>query len=231
MSTTGEAGAAVLLLQESFWQKLQHTCRRGASSKEQAVSITAGQSEAAPPGNMMTVSCMAGHANRGASCPPEQLPWGSNNPVCDYDNFNAATSNPNTLFGAMVGGGPPHDWVGPAQTLHAPDQQYCKALHGACHRDIISLISNHAGPGNDDSYSDVRSDYEKNEVAVDYNSGWTGVPPSNILKGTCSMLRATCCAAACRGTTCRAHSSDMCGRNREGPGADHVPAAQVCWRT
>ncbi len=30
------------------------------------------------------------------------------------------------------------------------------------------------GPGKDDSYSDVRSDYEKNEVAVDYNSGFTG---------------------------------------------------------
>ena len=31
------------------------------------------------------------------------------------------------------------------------------------------------GPGNDDSYVDVRSDYIKNEVAVDYNAGLTGV--------------------------------------------------------
>lgn len=32
-----------------------------------------------------------------------------------------------------------------------------------------------AGPGSDDSYVDVRSDYTKNEVAVDYNAGFTGV--------------------------------------------------------
>ena len=31
------------------------------------------------------------------------------------------------------------------------------------------------GPGVDDSYVDVRSDYTKNEVAVDYNAGFTGV--------------------------------------------------------
>ena len=31
------------------------------------------------------------------------------------------------------------------------------------------------GPGSDDSYVDVRSDYTKNEVAVDYNAGLTGV--------------------------------------------------------
>lgn len=32
-----------------------------------------------------------------------------------------------------------------------------------------------AGPGVDDAYVDVRSDYTKNEVAVDYNAGFTGV--------------------------------------------------------
>lgn len=32
-----------------------------------------------------------------------------------------------------------------------------------------------AGPGSDDSYVDVRTDYTKNEVAVDYNAGFTGV--------------------------------------------------------
>ena len=32
-----------------------------------------------------------------------------------------------------------------------------------------------SGPGNDDSYVDVRTDYTKNEVAVDYNAGLTGV--------------------------------------------------------
>ena len=30
------------------------------------------------------------------------------------------------------------------------------------------------GPGKDDSYADKRDDYQKNEVAVDYNSGFTG---------------------------------------------------------
>lgn len=30
------------------------------------------------------------------------------------------------------------------------------------------------GPGNDDSYTDSRNDYVKNEVATDYNSGFTG---------------------------------------------------------
>ncbi|CAL8464163.1 g3698 [Coccomyxa elongata] len=72
--------------------------------------------------------------HRGASCPPEQLPWGSNNPTCDYSDFSLSTSNPNVLTGALVG-----------------------------------------GPGKDDSYADKRDDYQKNEVAVDYNSGFTGV--------------------------------------------------------
>ena len=38
---------------------------------------------------------------------------------------------------------------------------------------IWSLLG--AGPGSDDSYADLRSDYQKNEVAVDYNAGFTGV--------------------------------------------------------
>lgn len=37
------------------------------------------------------------------------------------------------------------------------------------------MLGNAAGPGVDDSYVDVRSDYVKNEVAVDYNAGYTGV--------------------------------------------------------
>lgn len=32
-----------------------------------------------------------------------------------------------------------------------------------------------AGPAQDDSYTDLRSDYQQNEPAVDYNSGFTGV--------------------------------------------------------
>lgn len=63
--------------------------------------------------------------HRGSSCPV--------NGTCGFDIFNDPSPNPNTLFGALVG-----------------------------------------GPGNDDSYVDVRTDYVKNEVAVDYNSGFTG---------------------------------------------------------
>lgn len=42
--------------------------------------------------------------HRGASCPPEQQPWGSNNPPCSYDQFSLSSSNPNVLTGALVGG-------------------------------------------------------------------------------------------------------------------------------
>ena len=57
-----------------------------------------------------------------------------------------------------------------------------------------------AGPGSDDSYADLRSDYQKNEVAVDYNAGFTGATlpwsPDNFTDFTdelnaCSKLHAT----------------------------------------
>lgn len=35
--------------------------------------------------------------HRAASCPDEPA-------TCDFDNYNAATANPQTLYGAMVGG-------------------------------------------------------------------------------------------------------------------------------
>ena len=41
---------------------------------------------------------------RGASCQPEAQPWGSNNPVCNYNDFNLNTSNPSILYGALAGG-------------------------------------------------------------------------------------------------------------------------------
>ena len=40
---------------------------------------------------------------------------------------------------------------------------------------VCSLACVGAGPGNDDSYKDERTNYQQNEPAVDYNSGWTGV--------------------------------------------------------
>lgn len=46
----------------------------------------------------------ASEHHRGASCPPEQLPWGSNNPPCTYNNFNSPSPNPSLLAGAIVGG-------------------------------------------------------------------------------------------------------------------------------
>ena len=39
---------------------------------------------------------------------------------------------------------------------------------------LVILGSHCAGPGADDSYADLRSDYQKNEVALDYNAGFTG---------------------------------------------------------
>ena len=45
--------------------------------------------------------------HRGASCPLETGGLGSNVPTCDFTNFNLATSNPNILYGALVGGASP----------------------------------------------------------------------------------------------------------------------------
>ena len=42
--------------------------------------------------------------HRGASCPLETGGLGSNVPTCDFSAFNLATSNPNVLYGALVGG-------------------------------------------------------------------------------------------------------------------------------
>ena len=36
-----------------------------------------------------------------------------------------------------------------------------------------ALVAGPAGPG-DDTYRDARDDYVSNEVAIDYNAGWTG---------------------------------------------------------
>ncbi len=48
------------------------------------------------------------HAHhRGASCPLETGGLGSNVPTCDYSDFNLASSDPNILYGALVGGALP----------------------------------------------------------------------------------------------------------------------------
>lgn len=68
-----------------------------------------------------------------SSCPNLPAP-------CNWDNFRSLDPNPQTLFGALVGG--------PA-----------------------GVRKNSANP--DDSYIDKRSNYVTNEVALDYNSGFT----------------------------------------------------------
>jgi endoglucanase len=65
--------------------------------------------------------------HRSSSCPNRPA-------VCDYNSgFNNPGPNPQTLFGALVG-----------------------------------------GPGINDDYEDRRDDYQKNEVATDYNAGFQG---------------------------------------------------------
>jgi hypothetical protein len=65
--------------------------------------------------------------HRAASCPTDMKI------ACGQSAFTASTSNPNVLFGALVGG---------------PDQS--------------------------DGYTDLRTDYQRNEVACDYNAAFTG---------------------------------------------------------
>jgi hypothetical protein len=65
--------------------------------------------------------------HRASSCPPLGV-------QCTWDYFNNPGPNPQTLYGALVG-----------------------------------------GPGSSDDYVDARNDYIKNEVATDYNAGFTGV--------------------------------------------------------
>lgn len=49
-----------------------------------------------------------------------------------------------------------------------------------------------AGPGQDDSYADLRSDYQKNEVALDYNAGFQGEFPPLFSLATCSVAQNSC---------------------------------------
>ena len=126
------------------------------------------------------------HAHhRGASCPLEAVP-GSNNPTCDYSTYALSTPNPNVLYGALVGG---------AFLFLTMLKMHCSQISdGSCaghmyRRNsaklwpISKLVASPGkfklervmtGPGQDDSYADLRSDFQKNEVAVDYNAGFTG---------------------------------------------------------
>jgi hypothetical protein len=81
--------------------------------------------------------------HRASSCPPLGVP-------CTWDYFNNPGPNPQTLYGALVG-----------------------------------------GPGSSDDYVDARNDYIKNEVATDYNAGFTGGLLTAPLRP-----HASCCASA-----------------------------------
>lgn len=79
--------------------------------------------------------------HRSSSCP---------SPItseCSWDAFNNKGPNPQTLYGALVG-----------------------------------------GPGADDSYTDARNDFIKNEVATDYNAGFTGKGARKVLSALQSRL-------------------------------------------
>lgn len=65
--------------------------------------------------------------HRASSCPSPHTS------ECSWNAFNSKDPNPQTLYGALVG-----------------------------------------GPAADDSYTDARNDFIKNEVATDYNAGFTG---------------------------------------------------------
>ena len=58
---------------------------------------------------------------------------------------------------------------------------------------LVILGLHCAGPGADDSYADLRSDYQKNEVAVDYNAGFTGQ-----LSGATALSKTTLHLLLCR---------------------------------
>jgi hypothetical protein len=58
-----------------------------------------------------------------------------------------------------------------------PPPQLCDCTHfvtSKCNPHMLygALVG---GPGKDDSYEDTRPDYQRNEVALDYNAGFSGV--------------------------------------------------------
>lgn len=115
--------------------------------------------------------------HRGASCPNRPAP-------CSWDNFNINAPNPQTLFGALVGG---------------PDQN--------------------------DNFDDRRSDYVRNEVATDYNAGFSGTNmwactkwPTRI-SNTTGALAAMALRRANYATTCQC----MCTGSNSCSGGTNCP--------
>jgi hypothetical protein len=110
--------------------------------------------------------------HRASSCPPLGQ-------ACTWDYYNTPNPNPNTLYGALVG-----------------------------------------GPGPNDDYSDDRNDYIKNEVATDYNAGFTGAARvRRVQRGLPALLAARHAVRACMCCTC------ACDRQHPLPLPPPLPAS------
>lgn len=66
--------------------------------------------------------------------------------------------------------------------VNPPKNPHHRTAHGAWYNDIDDPVDNRhilfgalvGGPGSNDDYTDSRTDYQKNEVATDYNAGFFG---------------------------------------------------------
>ncbi|EFN57879.1 hypothetical protein CHLNCDRAFT_8109, partial [Chlorella variabilis] len=94
--------------------------------------------------------------HRGASCPDRPAP-------CGWDAFNNPGPNPQAR--------PP----APCLAWHHSPLPTLSCLIALALLQVLkgALVAGPKGPG-DDSYQDVRPDYVGNEVAIDYNAGFTG---------------------------------------------------------
>ncbi len=82
----------------------------------------------------------------------------------------------------MLGNNPQHRSYEVGFGNNPPVNVHHRTSHGSWANDIMTPVNQRhilygalvGGPGNDDSYADIRTDYIKNEVADDYNAGFTG---------------------------------------------------------
>ncbi|HEX5056441.1 MAG TPA: glycoside hydrolase family 9 protein [Gammaproteobacteria bacterium] len=82
----------------------------------------------------------------------------------------------------ILGNNPRHSSYVVGFGVNSPRNPHHRTAHGAWYNDInFPSDSRHilfgalvGGPGNNDAYTDSRTDYQKNEVATDYNAGFFG---------------------------------------------------------
>ena len=90
---------------------------------------------------------------------------------------------------------------------------------------LVVMMEICAGPAQDDSYTDLRSDYQQNEPAVDYNSGFTGESCG------CKPLQVAQCRALKAGVSyffarvCVQWHTESCRNDR---GAKRIVACKPC---